>query len=104
LPWPLYGFTWASSASGFALPFGGLWYLNATDAIDYAKHSSRAHDAVIRVYGAAGNVIEMWEPNRAEIFSPVDQGVDKEFGVDLANAHFDLHAVQLARNSDLAFS
>jgi hypothetical protein len=28
------------------------------DAIDYAKHRSRAHDAVINVYDAAGNVIE----------------------------------------------
>jgi len=34
------------------LPFGSLWYLNATDAIDYARHSSRAHDAVISVYDA----------------------------------------------------
>jgi hypothetical protein len=25
---------------------------------DYAKHSSRSHDAVIRVYDSAGNVIE----------------------------------------------
>jgi hypothetical protein len=41
-----------------ALPFGGLWYLNAADAVDYAKHSSRSHDAVIRVYDDAGNVIE----------------------------------------------
>ena len=44
-----------------ALPFGGLWYLNAPDAIDYAKHRSRSHDAVINVYGAAGNVIETHE-------------------------------------------
>jgi hypothetical protein len=41
-----------------ALPFGSLWYLNASDAIDYAKHNSRSHDAVIRVYDAAGNLIE----------------------------------------------
>lgn len=40
-----------------ALPFGGLWYLNAADAIAYARHSSRAHDAVISVYDAAGNLI-----------------------------------------------
>jgi hypothetical protein len=35
------------------LPFGGLWYAgpNATEnAIDYAKHRSRSHHAVIRVY------------------------------------------------------
>jgi hypothetical protein len=30
-------------------------------AIDYAKHYSRSHDAVIRVYDAAGNVIETHE-------------------------------------------
>jgi hypothetical protein len=44
-----------------ALPFGGLWYLEVDDAIGYAKHRSRAHDAVIRVYDAAGNVIETHE-------------------------------------------
>jgi hypothetical protein len=44
-----------------ALPFGGLWYgePNAvSNAIAYAKHRSRSHDAVIRVYDEAGNVIE----------------------------------------------
>ena len=44
-----------------ALPFGRLWYgePNATsNAIDYAKFYSRSHDAVIRVYDIAGNVIE----------------------------------------------
>jgi hypothetical protein len=44
-----------------ALPFGPLWYdgLNAAaNAIDYAKFYSRSHDAVIRVYDAAGNVID----------------------------------------------
>jgi len=30
-------------------------------AVDYAKHSSRSHDAVIRVYDEAGNVIETQE-------------------------------------------
>jgi hypothetical protein len=42
------------------LPFGRLWYgePNAIgNAIGYAMHSSRSHDAVIRVYDAAGNVI-----------------------------------------------
>ena len=43
------------------MPFGGLWYLEVADAIDYAKHSSRSHDAVIRVYDNAGNVIETHE-------------------------------------------
>jgi len=32
------------------LPFGGLWYTTIPNAIDYAKHRSRAHDAVISVY------------------------------------------------------
>jgi len=43
-----------------ALPFGRLWYgePNAvSNAIDYAKFFSRSHDAVIRVYDVAGNVI-----------------------------------------------
>ena len=46
------------------LPFGRLWYgePNAiTNAIGYAMHSSRSHDAVIRVYDAASNVIEAQE-------------------------------------------
>jgi hypothetical protein len=38
-----------------ALPFGRLWYEDASAAVDYAKHSSRSHDAVIRVYDEAGN-------------------------------------------------
>ena len=44
-----------------ALPFGRLWYdrPNAvSNAISYAMHSSRSHNAVIRVYDDAGNVIE----------------------------------------------
>jgi hypothetical protein len=41
-----------------ALPFGRLWYEDATAAVDYPKHSSRSHRAVIRVYDDAGNVIE----------------------------------------------
>jgi hypothetical protein len=47
-----------------ALPFGRLWYSepNATsNAVDYAKFYSRSHDAVIRVYDAAGSVIETHE-------------------------------------------
>jgi hypothetical protein len=44
-----------------ALPFGRLLYgePNAVgNAVDYAMHRSRSHDAVIRVYDAAGNVIQ----------------------------------------------
>ena len=47
-----------------ALPFGRLWYgePNAVaNAIGYAEHRSRSHDAVIRVYDNAGNVIETHE-------------------------------------------
>jgi hypothetical protein len=46
------------------LPFGRLWYggPNAvSNAIGYAIHSSRSHDAVIQVYDATGNVIETHE-------------------------------------------
>jgi hypothetical protein len=41
-----------------ALPFGGVWYTKPDDAVDYAKFYSRSHDAVIRLYDAAGSVIE----------------------------------------------
>jgi hypothetical protein len=44
-----------------ALPFGALWYgePNAiANAIAYARFYSRSHDAVIRIYDDAGNVLE----------------------------------------------
>ncbi|MGB9474918.1 MAG: hypothetical protein WCE87_07595 [Candidatus Udaeobacter sp.] len=41
------------------LPFGGLWYLQISDSIDYAKHYSRSDDPVIRVYDVAGKIIEV---------------------------------------------
>ena len=47
-----------------ALPFGRLWYDGpnaASNAIGYASQYSRSHDAVIRVYDDAGNVIETHE-------------------------------------------
>ena len=46
------------------LPFGKLWYGEpdaASNAIGYAKFYSRSHDAVIRVYDDAGNVVETHE-------------------------------------------
>ena len=47
-----------------ALPFGRLWYGGpeaAANAIGYAQFYSRSHHALIRVYDAAGNVIETHE-------------------------------------------
>ena len=47
-----------------ALPFGRLGYGGpnaASNAVDCAKFRSRSHDAVIRVYDEAGNVIETHE-------------------------------------------
>ena len=47
-----------------ALPFGRLWYGDpnaVSNAVGYAEHRSRSHDAVIRVYDEAGNVIETHE-------------------------------------------
>jgi hypothetical protein len=47
-----------------ALPFGRLWYGEPdanTTAIGYAKFYSRSHDAVIRVFDEAGDVIETHE-------------------------------------------
>ena len=46
------------------LPFGRLWDAGpdaVSNAIGYAKQCSRSHDAVIRVYDDAGNVIETHE-------------------------------------------
>jgi hypothetical protein len=46
--------------SSDALPFGRLWYGEpdaVTNAIGDAKFRSRSHDAVIRIYDEAGNVI-----------------------------------------------
>jgi hypothetical protein len=42
----------------------GLWYADTEalgNAVDYPKFFSRSHDAVIRVYDVAGNVIETHE-------------------------------------------
>ena len=50
-----------------ALPFGRLWYDGpnaACNAIGYASQYSRSHDAVIRVYDEAGNVMETHEHSR----------------------------------------
>jgi hypothetical protein len=47
-----------------ALPFCRLWYgeTNAVaNAIGYAEHRSRSHEAVICVYDESGNVIETHE-------------------------------------------
>ena len=47
-----------------ALPFGRLWYSEpnaVSNAIGYAQHYSRSHDAVILVYDDGGNVIETHE-------------------------------------------
>jgi hypothetical protein len=43
------------------LPFGRLWYDTPDNAIGYAMHYSRSHDAVIRVHDEVGNVIETHE-------------------------------------------
>ena len=42
-------------------PFGRLWYTKPDDAVSYAQHCSRSHDALIRVFDAAGNVTETHE-------------------------------------------
>ena len=47
-----------------ALPYSPIWYRGSkaiTDAIDHAEFYSRLHDVVIRIYDAAGNVIETHE-------------------------------------------
>jgi hypothetical protein len=47
-----------------ALPFGRLWYAGpdaVANAIGYAEFYSRSHNAAIRVYDEAGNVIQTHE-------------------------------------------
>ena len=47
-----------------ALPFGRLWYGEPEavgNAIGYAEHCSRSHQAVIRVFDEASDVIETHE-------------------------------------------
>jgi hypothetical protein len=48
-----------------ALPFGRLWFAGpnaVANAIGYAEHrAARSHDAVVRVYDDAGDVIETHE-------------------------------------------
>ena len=56
-----------------ALPFGRLWY-GEPNAVGYAKFYSRSHDAVIRVYDEAGNVIETHE--HAGEFKPGSRSAD----------------------------
>lgn len=41
--------------------WGGLAGIAISNAIGYAKFYSRSHDAVIRVFDEAGNVIETHE-------------------------------------------
>ena len=55
-----------------APPFGRLLYggpHGVSNAIGYAQHFSRSHDAVIRVYDEAGNVIETHE-HKSDSFKP----------------------------------
>jgi hypothetical protein len=61
------------------LPFGRLWYAGA-NAISYANFYSRSHDALIRVYDEAGNVIDRHARRRI-------QGVvnDSHFGLIVSN-------------------
>jgi len=47
-----------------ALPYSPMWYRGPKairEAIDHARFSSRSHDAAIRVYDEAGNLIETHE-------------------------------------------
>ena len=58
-----------------ALPSSPMWYRGPkaiADAIDHAKFFSRSHDAVIRIYDQAGNMIE------------TDDHVGESFGVSKA--------------------
>jgi hypothetical protein len=52
---------WGVDLISDMLPFAPLSYLEVREAVDHAKFYSRSHDAVIRVYDAAGNLIETHE-------------------------------------------
>jgi hypothetical protein len=43
------------------LPFGRLLYLEAREAVGYAKFYSHSYAAMIRVYDTAGNIVETHE-------------------------------------------
>ena len=43
------------------LPFGRLWYDTPDNAVGYALHNSRSHDAVIRVYDEAQQRILLFD-------------------------------------------
>jgi hypothetical protein len=45
--------SWGVDLISDVMPFGRLCYDTPENAIGYAMHSSRSHDPVIRVYGAA---------------------------------------------------
>jgi hypothetical protein len=71
-----------------ALPFGRLWYgePNAViNAIGYAKFRSRSHDAVIRVYDEAGDVIQTHE-HAGEFRDVILTRITKRFPLK-ANSH-----------------
>jgi len=46
-----------------ALPFGRLWYDRPDNAVGYAMHSSRSHNAVIRVYMGLSSTPGFWASN-----------------------------------------
>ena len=52
--------------------------MEVSDAIDYAKFRSRSHDAVIRVYDEAGNVIETHE-HAGDFKEPLAHFVPRSF-------------------------
>jgi hypothetical protein len=52
---------WGVDLISDMLPFGPLLYLEVREAVDHAKFYSRSHDAVVRVFDAAGNLIETHE-------------------------------------------
>jgi hypothetical protein len=63
------------------LPFGRLWYDTPDNAIGYAMHSSRSHDAVIRVYDETGNVIEFAPCDSITLFNASADGYKPPFPI-----------------------
>ncbi len=85
------------------LPFGKLWYMEVSDAIGYVEHRSRSHNAVIRVYDSAGNLIDTHEHNGefkelSELNIAYSRTHDHSSmavaSSDLVSTHFDVDATQ----------
>ncbi len=86
------------------LPFGRLWYGvpgAIRNAVGYAKFRSRSHNAVIRVYHEAGNVIETHE-HAGDFKADVAEYLAQRYGYPFPDR--DLLSIEIAGKSSLTIS